>query len=886
MMIFPRNGPAVSKLTLWVASIGFLNTTFGTSDKIIDLESYVMTGSNFKNVDASSEIPITRIDNDTFYKWGDQSAYTALLDQPYSYGYANSNKQTNGGTGSAGANLRGLGNLNTLTLINGRRAGGNSAIGFEHGGFADLNLIPIAAIREMQVAVDGTSVAYGSDAVAGTVNLLLHQDYIGERVDASYSNTTDGDASEKSLSFLTGQQINESTHLVLSGSWYERNAIFARDRHISENADFRNQGGTDQRSDSFPGRLNANGQSLILEGGTYATSINDYTPYSRDPDGFNYNTYAPTAPTMEQKSVMAHVTHQLTQQIEIWTELLYTETSFENGLAPAPWSTTLFPDVLEAVRGSPHRPDDLPEDDIDSLSYRNLELGNMNKPSEKQAQRLLLGLRGELDRWDWEAAVMQIQSRLDIRTEGLVDKTGLIERIDSGFFNPFAMAFARGTNDGLFFNNAAALREEATSARESFKETYRSIDFMVEGPAFELPAGELNVLLGAEFREEEIDIDIDPSFLFPGIPGAWSGYSPYEAERSVFSVFGESITPLLGGDNGDGMKLNLHLAARYENYTDESASRKNKYNQFVYKAGFEFIPIRQVTIRGSFGTAFRAPTLNESFNTNYASLVYNTGSDASPNLQQFATVLGANPNLEPEQSNVLNLGITYEPDFAPGLTARVNYYRIETRDAVNHNGQQLVNEGATDFIFATRFNTAEVLTDGVDYQITYRYKNELGQWEASAGINQVFRYEIKPSNNSETIDFLGRLVHPLVPSESVQGPGSIPEYKGYARLIWNRGSLTLGATLNYIHSLDDNPIMTADSRPREIDSWTTLDLIAQYAWSTREIGWLSGTTLTLGIENVTDEAPPFAAGAFADGYDSSLYNLEGRRISLSLRKEF
>ncbi|HKK17611.1 MAG TPA: TonB-dependent receptor, partial [Opitutales bacterium] len=333
-------------------------------------------------------------------------------------------------------------------------------------------------------------------------------------------------------------------------------------------------------------------------------------------------------------------------------------------------------------------------------------------------------------------------------------------------------------------------------------------------------------------------------------------------------------------------ELNLHLAARYEDYTDESAAQRNNYKQFVYKTGFEFIPVRQVTVRGSFGTAFRAPTLNESFNTNFASLVYNTGTEANPNLQRFTTVLGANPDLEPEQSDVLNLGITYEPDFAPGFTASINYYRIETRNAVNHNGQQLVDAGATGFILANRFNTAEVLTDGLEYEIAYRQANDFGLWEASAGINQVLRYEIKPTDDSEAIDFLGRLVHPLVPSESVQGPGSIPEYKGYARLVWSRGGLTLGGTVNYIHSLDDNAIMTTDSKPRKVGAWTTLDLVVQYAWTSRENNWLSGTTLTLGIENATDEPPPFAAGAFADGYDSSLYSLEGRRISLSVRREF
>lgn len=759
-------------------------------------------------------------------------------------------------------------------------------MGFEHGGFADLNLIPIAAIREIEVAVDGTSVTYGSDAVAGTVNLLLYEDYVGERVDATYSNTTDGDAAEKRLSFLTGQQLSERSHLVLVGSWYERNAIFARDRDLSENADFSAQGGKDQRSDTFPGRIRLAGQPLVLDGVAFPTSRDDYSPYSRNSDGFNYNDYAPAIPALEQASVMAHATHQITGQIELRAELLYTETEFENALAPAPWSTDFFPGILKAVKSSPHRPDDLPASDIDSLSYRNLELGKLENPSEKRAHRILFGLRGELDRWRWESAAMQIESSLDRKYSGIADQAALIGQINRGLFNPYARAFSSGTNDGVFFDNAAALQNAATTARESFDEEYRSIDFMIEGPVFELPSGELEALLGAQYSEEAIDVRIDPAFLFPGIPGAWSAYSPYEAERTVFSFFAESMVPLLDKHQTEARELNLQLAARYDDYSDESGPFKNSYHQFVYKAGLEFIPLPSVTITGSFSTAFRAPTLNESFNTNFASLVYNTGTGANPKLQRFATELGANPDLDPEKSDVLNLGIRYEPEFARGLSTGVHYYRIKTQSAVNHNGQELVDAGASGFIRATRFNTAEVLTDGLEYEIAYRLESDYGRWEASLGLNQVLSYEIRPGEDAAKIDFLGRLVHPLVPGESVQGPGSIPEFKGYARLVWSRGGLTLGGTVDYIHSLDDNPIMTIDGGPREIDPWTTLDLVAEYSWPAHGHRWLSGTTLTLGIENATDEAPPFAAGAFADGYDSSLYSLEGRRISLSASKTF
>ncbi|WPJ94488.1 TonB-dependent receptor plug domain-containing protein [Coraliomargarita algicola] len=207
-------------------------------------------------------MPVTWIDQEELKLWGDHTASSALRTQAFSFGSSNTENDSNGGTGSAGANIRGLGNLSTLTLINGRRSGGNSAVGFQHGGFADLTLIPTAAIKEIEVATDGSSVAYGSDAVAGTVNLLLHDNFEGNRMDASFSNTSDGDASEKTFSFLSGQALSESTHLALLGSWYQRNSIEARDREISKDADRRSQGGQNQGSPTYPGRIQVDGQSM------------------------------------------------------------------------------------------------------------------------------------------------------------------------------------------------------------------------------------------------------------------------------------------------------------------------------------------------------------------------------------------------------------------------------------------------------------------------------------------------------------------------------------------------------------------------------------------------------------------------------------------------
>ena len=868
----------------------------------VELEPYYVTGSHFFSDTTCAFLDLTRIQEEEFDLWAESSARTTLLEQPFSYGYANSDTQSNGLTGSAGANLRGLGNLNTLTLINGRRAGGNSAVGFQHGGFADLNLLPVSAISEIQVAADGTSVTYGSDAVAGTVNLILHQDFIGNRVDTSYANTTDGDAAEKTFSFLSGQSLTEDLHLLISGSWYERNAIDARDRKISRNADFSSRGGSDQRSGTFPGRVQIDGSSYALNG-TEAPNAGAPFPdnYTTDFEGFNYNAFAPAIPELERRGAMAHLSYDLTSTVEFWAELLYTETNFENGAAPAPWSAS--GSILTAAQNSPHLPD-LGGGTLTGFGYRNLALGNLEGLHTKAASRLLLGLRGTAHAWDWESAILQIKSDLDVEWSGLADSGAVSASILNGSFNPFATAFASGDTGGIAYDNAAALRAAATRAGESFDEHYRSFDFKAGGPVFELPAGEVLLLLGSEYREEEVGVAIDPAIQFsaPTALGRTSGYSPYDAERSVFALFAEGVVPLLGdAASGEANALSLQLASRFENYLDESDGLKNRYSALVHKVGVEYRATRSITLKASYGTAFRAPTLNESFSNGFASLIYEDPTGNTPPSQRIDTLIQANPALEPETSHILNLGLTIEPERLEGLTARASFYRIETKDAITNSGQDLINNEAAnpssvirtfdaspdiDLILARRFNAAELVTEGIEYELSYSGLHSTGQWEASIGLNQVLRYEFTPGGETDPIDFLGRLVHPLVPSESVQGPGSIPDFKGYARLVWTSGGLTLGGTLHYIHSLEDNAAATGDGQSRTIDSWTSLDLVARYRWGGSGADWLSNTTLNIGIENVTDEPPPFAAGAFADGYDSSLYDLGGRRLSIALTKSF
>lgn len=864
-----------------------------TDKPISELATYTATGSHLAI--RNQAVPHTSIDSGELMLWGDPTPAQAIRDLPYSFGYANNENESNSGSGSAGANIHGLGNLSTLTLINGRRAGGNSALGFQHGGFADLNLIPGVAIREIQVMADGTSVTYGSDAVAGTVNLLLHDSWTGNRIDTRYSDTTDGDASEKQVAFLTGQDLSEESHLILAGSWYQRNAIEARDRAISENADRRNQGGQNQGSPTFPGRINYAGTEYILREGVVAPTglISDYRVFDDSEDLYNFSSSAPAIPEVERKSVMAHFTHQLKPTVEFWSELLFTHSQFQNGLAPAPWSGSAFsPGLLNAAKNSPYLPSGMDPDNLFRINYRSFELGNLEFEQEKDAFRGLLGLRGSIAELDWETALLHIRTRQEDHYSGIADSNAIIGAINDGSFNPFADAFATGGS----FDNAGALQAAERHPVNEFNEDFWSYDLRLEGSPFELDAGSIDMATGLEFRSEEIQVRIDDLFENGDNLGGAQAAS-FGAERKTAALYLETNIPLL---RQSSHLLDLRLSGRYESYRDQSTSSgapDNHYDAFVYKGALFYEPNDRFSLYLSYGTSFRAPTLTESYGgAQLGAFIYDDPNGPTPASTRVFTFISGNPDLEPEISESIHLGFAYQPSPERGWGLKLNYYNIRTRDSIVNSGQDVVNRdsaaaqrdgsGNLLLVFADWFNAAEVETDGIDLLVSYIHPTTTGSLMAELGVNHVFNYDIRTTSNAPSVSYLGRLVDPRASNENIAGPGSIPQYKGFARFTWAHQRLKIAATVNYIHSLDDNPSFTDGNTSREIESWTSLDLAAQYEWGNETTWLLRNSSFTIGIENLTDEAPPFAAGAFADGYDASLYSLEGRRFMVSLSRKF
>jgi outer membrane receptor protein involved in Fe transport len=300
-----------------------------------EVERVIVTGSNIPTAQEESSLPVTRITADWLRKSGANSPVEGLRQLPSFVGNAaTENTDTNGGTGAATINLRGLGSENVLNLINGRRA-------FLGSGFSgmDVNLIPLSGLQRVEVLKDGASSIYGSDAVAGVVNFIMFggdrtlAPYEGAEFELRYGNTTDHDANVRQAWIRGGVTgLDGKIGIFASAEYYKRAGIYARDRYISSTGDTSNNheinpnpdlgiaglglGGGNNNSELFAGRVFVDlptetfpqtfptGFLVLSDLTTNQATPASYRPFDffgNDPARFNFLAFAPAIPHMESR---------------------------------------------------------------------------------------------------------------------------------------------------------------------------------------------------------------------------------------------------------------------------------------------------------------------------------------------------------------------------------------------------------------------------------------------------------------------------------------------------------------------------------------------------------------------------------------------------------
>ncbi len=875
--------------------LGRSEASAALSDGADAANTLFVTGSRIRGADAPGS-NVIRLDRKAIGESGYVSAQQILQSIPQAYG-GGANEATSGTTGASGANLnasygssinlRGLGPSSTLVLLNGNRP----ALGGSGGVFADISMLPVSAIERIEVLPDGASAIYGSDAVAGVVNLITRRKFEGLETGLRYG-TADGDFSEIQASQVAGTKWS-SGRAVLAIEYYRRGRLAADDRDFATQ-DLRRWGGSDYRVQfANPGNIVAGGQTYAIPAGQDGSSLvaSDLIAGSLNrQDGWEQ---ADLLPRQTRYSVYGRVEQDVTDSITLDIEGLYARRSFSKRVNPAGYqsSITVTPD-------NPYYVDPIGTGRAISVRYDFTdELGPRTDKGKVEA----LGFNGggtiALGGW-----------AIDIRgTYGKqIENFGTIN-----LPNTARLAVAAASSDPLIavnllgdgkVNSTSVLDYIRGSTHSRFASTIWSGAVRGDGPLVNLSGGQARLALGAEHRDERFRSRTvsDQSRLEP------YGSTGTQGARNIEAVYGEIFVPVIGEANAlpAFQSLSLSAAVRHERYNDFGSTTNPKF-------GLSWKPVSGLELKGSFGTSFRAPGFVELRQTPDSDVyfIYPVSDPQSPTgTSNVMYYRGNKTGMKPEKARTFTLGFVLEPALLPGLRLSSSYFDIRYKDQIvdltsallqmlnnratyaaliNDNPSLAMLQAAINspnfidyfglqaadvdvFIDARTQNLAVVRQKGLDFEAQYQFP--AGSGEARLGIDgtYLFRFTRAASASAPAIDILNSINNPV-------------DLRLRAHAGWTSGPLSALTSLNYVRGYTNSVVSPVE----HVDAWTTIDAQLSYRFENKT-GLLQGLAVALSATNLFDKDPPYAAFSFngitAVGYDPQNANPLGRVVSLQLTK--
>ncbi len=709
------------------ASLHLAQAQDATKEEATRMEKVVVTGSNLATEAGGETLTIAPMDleNDISLKGMPTVSDIMRVKAPqYAGGTGAINPGFgNGGNGSSGVSLRGLPSNATLLLVNGKRTS-----------TSDLNLIPEAAIERVEILQDGASSIYGSDAVAGVVNVILKKEYQGLKLGSYYANTTENDISHWKVSAMAGT-TTEKTKVMASVEYSKANTQFSIDRERS-----RPQGNA-VSSTSNPGMFNISSVpagNVALRWSLNPAYTRGLTNVSQIPAGFNPVAYAPIpagqsantarlnaeaaanaalpanspvrygvspslVPGMDPGFPYPYYTYAyrpsekyagyLAAEQRIFEDNLvfyfdgyYAANFSQNALAPSPlsgytlpadnyWAQTVFPGITDNM----------------TFRYRPVELGPRITYSDFANFHQVAGLKGQIAKseWNWDTSFLYDRTEINTKQTGgvLTDVyNNMLGMTTAGAWNPFGYTPIGGTS---VVNPPPTLNQVGGYATEREIIDTASWNANVNGKVVELPGGKLMLNVGTEYRREKDDYQPDYAIINGSVSPFNTAY-PLYGIRDSWAGYAEANIPIFGED----FKIPafhsflFSAAVRYEDYSDVGDTGA------VPRFSFNWKPIdKQVTFRGSYSEGFIAPGFGSLYQLpgqDFTEL-YNPYTGLREQPEDAVLVIG-NPELKPSTAQSWLIGTVLEPNFIKGFSLAFDYYSIKQEGIPFSSAQYIVNQ--------------------------------------------------------------------------------------------------------------------------------------------------------------------------------------------------
>lgn len=924
----------------------------------VALEEVVVTGSHIQRKDLVSAAPLTVITRDQLQASGKLLLADYLQARPEQANAPNA-QWNNGGDGSIRVSLRGLGTNRTLVLLNGRRyvAGGLGA-----DDSVDLGSLPSAAVERVEILKDGASPIYGSEAIGGVVNVITRRSFSGTEVSAYAGGSTHGDGSAYAVDITSGVAGDRGS-LLLTAGFSSQQPIWSGQRGWSDFAWAYDANGVlsplHELGPYAVGSPNAPAGRVFVIGepgqtipnpdhdprtdlyNQLVTSNPDAVSFVPDPaaplgwrawrgaalpqyGGDQYN-YAPAnylVTPSQRLSLFTTAETKLGSRDRAFLELTYVNRQSQQKLAPEP--LVLAADGITISASNVYNPFGV---DIPDARGRLLGNGNRTFTQNVESLRALVGLdgilpqwAGPLENWRWELTGNFGRTLATQTRQGYARISSLRNALGPSFNYGTQQSpdWGCGTNEhdritGCvpldLFGTRGPITAEQTAAlvyEGSDRGSNQLVDGLasVSGELFRLWAGRpVGIAAGYEYRKAQGRYVPDP-VVASGDAATDGAIFRTDGWQDVHEGYLEISLPFLEGIPIVEV-LEAQLAARVFRYSGFGTD-------WTWKVGARWKPVRDLTLRGTASTAFRAPSIWElSYGTNtthgfhadpcagvdengqpvpispWCGAAANNG-QASP-LVTFRNQ--GNPALQPETARVFTAGVVLEPRFLPGLSIAWDAYGVAIDRVIQFSGLDPV-----DACYPMQADAAPLYCDQVSRDPTTHAIQGVTESPVNVGSERMLAYDLAVRWGAATS--IGRLDFTwdstwLERYDMVRGDGSVLRVRGntdYSRgyswanptlrfnaaAAWSRGPLRAIVDVRYLSGLkecagDDGAMggvycSFQHSYEHRISDFASWGLQGAYAFTTGA----GRTELVLGVQNLLDAQPPRTYGAFYPsdpGYD-------------------
>jgi iron complex outermembrane receptor protein len=855
-----------------------------------------VTGSSIKRASAETASPIQVVSRDDLAKSG-RSTVAEYLQTLTSDGAGSLPTGFGNGfaAGSTAISLRGLGATSTLVLLNGRRMAPFARADDGQKSFTDLSTIPMEAVERIEILKDGASSTYGADAIAGVVNIILRKDFQGAVLKGSIgqSKYRDQDQVKTSLTLGFGSLETDRYNVMFNAEVYKSDEILNKERAGRAwigHGDIR-PWGYPMATQFAAGHITTSGSpspaGSLLSPVTKAyvslpgcASLSTSSP--QDPKGgclWHADQFRSMQPQIDGVNLFSRGTYQINDDLQAYAEAGYSkrDTGF-TVVPPTITPTVAFPPNATTPNGvinygsgagttivmaatHPQNPYGVPV----RVRYSAFDIGASRRSPSNSFTRVVAGLKGAAMGWDFDTAFLHSESKLRLEYSNMLNMAVVKSALGDPTSPYFPYYIGAQAN-----KNPASLYAAMTRTAISDSTTQLDIvDFKASRELMQLPGGMLGVAFGAEHRREKLS---NPSLSGSENGSINASYVAANGDSSVSALFVEVAAPVV-------KNVELSAAARYDKY--------DAFSSVTPKLGAKWTPAKSFALRGTYSEGFRAPGPAESGAGSQSTGTATArdpircpngtpapGATTTDCAASIAAVKVGDPNLAPEKSKGVTLGMVWDP--LNDLSLAVDGWKIKRSNEINPlpyneaaalptairsdnnlviNGVVVPNSGTLLISKAPYRNSSYTEIKGVDLDIKQRFK--LGDYgRASIAMNWTHIISWMRAE-SATVKYQYAGTHGNCDTSNCAGT---PKEKINLVASWDKGDWNVTSTVNYRSGMKNvqfegdlcaSKFADGTDAPNgcNLASFTTLDLSVRYNMT-------KNLQLFSSITNLTDRIAP------------------------------